>query len=183
MVPPVEGDDVVRLLEVTGSVGTTNEILPFTFAARPDEGLRVAMSVTLVSEEEHAALCTGELDLPDGWGAVGDLEELHAKPEAVGQTSHIRKNTTSRSIDDECYGIGGSDRVFSGDAREAALLCLRAAWPNAITEDGDTDIGEIFVYRDSAAREAWQRDGGTVENQNTMIHILGTDVSTTIVTD
>lgn len=76
MVTPSKHDDEIRLLEVTGSVGTTHEILPFTFAPQPDKGWNFAMSVILVSQEEYDDLQAGELDLPDDWGSVDDLEDV-----------------------------------------------------------------------------------------------------------
>lgn len=79
--------------------------------------------------------------------------------------------------------IGGADHIFSGDVRREALVCLKAAWPNAVVEVGDDPaLGEIFVYRDPKALEDWERDGGTDENQDTMVYLLFGGETTTIVT-
>ncbi len=76
MVPQSKDDDTIRLIEVTGSVGTTNEVLPFTFGPQPEKGLHFAISVILLSEKEYDTLQAGDLELPDDWGPIEDLVEL-----------------------------------------------------------------------------------------------------------
>ena len=58
----------VHLVEVSGSVATSGEVLPFRFAARPDLGVPYASVVILLSEEEWVRVERGELALPPGWG-------------------------------------------------------------------------------------------------------------------
>ena len=64
----------VRLIEVSRSVATTREIIPFRFAARPDRGLPYPTRIVVVSEEEFALIRSKDLELPDGWN--DDLEQL-----------------------------------------------------------------------------------------------------------
>ena len=64
----------VRLLEVTRSVDTAPDVIPFTF--RPKEGRDFWLSVALITAEEYALLEQGDLDLPDKWGRFSDLEEV-----------------------------------------------------------------------------------------------------------
>ncbi|MCC6646647.1 MAG: hypothetical protein IT374_13880 [Polyangiaceae bacterium] len=47
--------DEVRLVEVSGSVGTSGEVLPFRFAPRPDLGVPYASVVVLLSEDDLGA--------------------------------------------------------------------------------------------------------------------------------
>lgn len=63
----------VRLVEVTGSVGTTGEVMPIRFAADPSAGATFPTVLVLLSEEEYALLGTKELSLPDDWT---ELEQL-----------------------------------------------------------------------------------------------------------
>ena len=74
---------------------------------------------------------------------------------------------------------GGVDHVFDGNVADVALVCLRAAWPEAIVVGSPQ---EMFVYRDEVAREAWRRLGATRENAHTMVHIVLGSKTTTIVT-
>ncbi len=66
----------VRLVEVSGSVGTSGDVLPFRFTARPDQGIPYASVVVLLSEEEWARVQRGELQLPPGWGAPDQLKKI-----------------------------------------------------------------------------------------------------------
>jgi hypothetical protein len=66
----------VRLVEVSESVGTSGEVLPFRFAARPDQGIPYASVVILLSEDEWERVRRGELRLPEGWGAPDKLKKI-----------------------------------------------------------------------------------------------------------
>jgi len=65
-----EAPGEVRLLEISGSVGYTGELLPFKFGARPDKGIDYPSVVILLTPEELEDLREGRLALPDGWGAL-----------------------------------------------------------------------------------------------------------------
>src|SRR5437667_91714 len=62
-----KSDQEVRLIEVSGSVGTTGEVLPFRFAASPKEGIDYPAVVILLSEEDWKKVEDGQLGLPEGW--------------------------------------------------------------------------------------------------------------------
>lgn len=68
--------DEVRLLEVTGSVGTVGELLPFRFAARPDAGVPYPSVVVLASPQEFEQLRRGELALPKDFGRSDELQKV-----------------------------------------------------------------------------------------------------------
>lgn len=68
-----DGDDEIRLLEVSASAPTTNEVLPFRFDARPELGVPYRSVVVIVSPEEWAAIEQGHLPLPHGWANARPL--------------------------------------------------------------------------------------------------------------
>ena len=59
--------DEVRLVEVSGSVGTTGEVLPFRFAPSPGDGIDYPSVVILLSEDDWKRVEAKELNLPEGW--------------------------------------------------------------------------------------------------------------------
>lgn len=71
-------DDEVRLVEVSGAVGTTEggKILPFRFVQRPDLGVPYDSAVVLLSPDEWQEVLAGRLPLPPGWGSVRDLKQI-----------------------------------------------------------------------------------------------------------
>jgi hypothetical protein len=69
---PVE----VRLVEVSGSVATAGEVLPFRFAPRPDLGVPYASVIVLLSEDDWARIERGELALPPEWGTPEKLKKI-----------------------------------------------------------------------------------------------------------
>jgi hypothetical protein len=71
-----QGVDEVRLIEVTSSVGTTNDILPFRFGPRPDVGVPYPSVVVLLSPEEWDSVKGGRLQLPEGWGSPAELRKI-----------------------------------------------------------------------------------------------------------
>ena len=71
-----ENDLEVRLVEVSGSVGTSGEVLPFRFTARPDLGVPYASVVVLLSEDDWSRVERGDLELPPGWGTPGALKKI-----------------------------------------------------------------------------------------------------------
>ena len=66
----------IRMVEVSGSVGYTGEILPYRFKARPDLDIPYATSVVLLSEEELTELQGGKLKLPEHWGSIEEFESI-----------------------------------------------------------------------------------------------------------
>jgi hypothetical protein len=60
-------DNEVRLVEVSGSLGSggPGEVLPFRFT--PGEDVPMPSVVVLLSPSEWSAVQKGELDLPAGW--------------------------------------------------------------------------------------------------------------------
>ena len=71
-----ESESEVRLVEVSGSVGDSGEVLPFRFAPRPDLGVPYASVVLLLSEEDWRRVERGEIDLPQGWGRPDALKKI-----------------------------------------------------------------------------------------------------------
>jgi hypothetical protein len=71
-----ESESEVRLIEVSGSIGTSGEVLPFRFAARPDLGVPYASVVLLLSEDDWSRVERGELTLPAGWGSLSALKKI-----------------------------------------------------------------------------------------------------------
>jgi hypothetical protein len=71
-----ESDTEVRLIEVSGSVGTSGEVLPFRFVARPDLGVPYASVLVLLSEDDWKRMERGELALPPGWGTPDALKKI-----------------------------------------------------------------------------------------------------------
>lgn len=82
-------------------------------------------------------------------------------------------------------GIGGTDvvvefeKVSYPSTLTAILKVIREEWPEAVVEPGHWR--EAFVYRDAAAKVAWDLDGGTDENQATMLIIIMSDTEVLIV--
>jgi hypothetical protein len=72
----VRDTDEVRMVEVSRSVGTTREVIPFRFKGRAQSNLPLDTVLVLVSEEEYKLLSSGELELPDGWGTIADLAPI-----------------------------------------------------------------------------------------------------------
>lgn len=72
----VPDTDEVRIVEVSRSIGTTGELVPFRFSGRKHSDLPLDTVLVLVSEEEYELLKSGALDLPEGWGKVDELSEI-----------------------------------------------------------------------------------------------------------
>jgi hypothetical protein len=70
----VPRDDEVRIVEVSNSVGTTNEVIPLRFSKNPTENLQFDTVIVLMSNEEYIAYKNGDLDLPDGWVNLTEVE-------------------------------------------------------------------------------------------------------------
>jgi len=66
----------VRLVEVSGSVDSSGEVLPFRFASRPDLGVPYPSVVLLLGEDDWRRVEAGELALPDGWGKPEALQAI-----------------------------------------------------------------------------------------------------------
>lgn len=71
-----DGQDEVRLVEVSGSLESSGEVLPFRFQARPDQGVPYPSVIVLLSPEEWDALRAGKLSLPPGWGDPSTLKKI-----------------------------------------------------------------------------------------------------------
>ena len=88
--------------------------------------------------------------------------------------------------------IGGTDVVLMArpgvPVTEMILRRVQFLWPECVFEDANTGgqhpiwsesvwlygtgSKEFFVYRDEAAALAWDQDGGTEENLDTMLYFL-----------
>ena len=66
----------VRLVEISGSLGNSGEVLPFRFAPRADLGVPYASVVVLLGREDWERVKRGELSLPTGWGQPQDLKKI-----------------------------------------------------------------------------------------------------------
>lgn len=71
-----EAVDEVRLVEISGSVGNSGEVLPFRFAPQPSQGIPYPSTVILLSLEEWAQIQRGDLSLPEGWGGIDALKRI-----------------------------------------------------------------------------------------------------------
>lgn len=71
-----EAEDEIRLVEVSGSLDTVGEVLPFRFAANPDMGVEYPSVVVLLSPEEWERVDGGKLKLPRGWGSAKNLRKI-----------------------------------------------------------------------------------------------------------
>ena len=65
--PSKDKDSILRLLEVSQSVPTVGEILPYSFAAAPSEQIDYPSTVILVSQDEWHSIQDGRLTLPQDW--------------------------------------------------------------------------------------------------------------------
>ncbi len=72
----------IRLIEVSGSVATTGEILPFRFREQPDSGIPYPTTVVLVSLDDWERVKSGELSLPDSWGKPDSFTPLDEEASA-----------------------------------------------------------------------------------------------------
>ena len=91
--------------------------------------------------------------------------------------------------------IGGRDIVIAAppdvSPAEVVLGYMRRLWPDGFFQDADQEdvhpinsprvviqgglSREFFAFRDSGAVAAWQLDGATPENENSMLHFLVAD--------
>jgi hypothetical protein len=71
-----ESNNEVRLVEVSGSVGDSGEVLPFRFAASAEHDVPYPSVVVLLSEADWKRVEAGELELPSDWGAPKDLRKI-----------------------------------------------------------------------------------------------------------
>ncbi len=66
----------VRLVEVSGSLAPSGEVLPFRFAPSPEHGVPYASVVVLLSVDDWARLKKGDLKLPPDWGTPETLKKI-----------------------------------------------------------------------------------------------------------
>jgi hypothetical protein len=71
-----ESSAEVRLVEVSGSLGSRGEVLPFRFAPRNDLDVPYPSVIVLLSPEDWERLNRGELSLPEGWGKPSELRKI-----------------------------------------------------------------------------------------------------------
>ena len=71
-----DAEDEVRLVEVSNTVKSSGEVLPFRFMARPDLGVPYPSVVVLLSPEEWDSIHRGKLSLPSGWGEPSALKKI-----------------------------------------------------------------------------------------------------------
>jgi hypothetical protein len=64
---PANGTEEIRLLEVSGAVPTTGEVLPFSFQPDPAHGVYYPSTVILLSPQEWQRIQNRDLELPPGW--------------------------------------------------------------------------------------------------------------------
>lgn len=69
-------DAEVRLVEVSGSLAPSGEVLPFRFAPSPDHGVPYASVVVLLSPADWERVRSGELSLPPDWGTPAQLKKI-----------------------------------------------------------------------------------------------------------
>ena len=71
-----KGEEEVRLVEISKSVGNTGEVLPFRFGPRVDQDIPYPSVIVVLSPEEWQLVKDGKLKLPDGWGDAGSLKKI-----------------------------------------------------------------------------------------------------------
>ena len=96
--------------------------------------------------------------------------------------------------------IGGIDveisTEFPNEVAEQIHRVVRLDWPDCIAEDVETGdrietfqlefsqpTREVFLYRDEASKQLWDKEGVTESNANTMIHVVPHDAGVTVVVD
>jgi hypothetical protein len=84
--------------------------------------------------------------------------------------------------------IGGDDVVLSSnltpqEAVRSLIVAAQRMWPKSVVEYCSDREGlvEALVYQDSAAKDSWDRDGVTEENDPKMLHLLASEGRATIV--
>lgn len=71
----------IRLIEISESVATTGELLPFRFQARPEEGIPYPSNLIVVSPRDWERVESGELTLPESWGSPESFVPLEETSE------------------------------------------------------------------------------------------------------
>ncbi len=96
--------------------------------------------------------------------------------------------------------IGGIDVVVAcvpHIAKRTLVGVLLEHWLAAVLEDARSDglparldlvdpaslPDEILIYKDAAAKDAWDREGASDVNADTMIHVLSAEDAVTLVVD
>ena len=68
--------------------------------------------------------------------------------------------------------IGGTDIYFTisnENPFEEAIEVIKSFWPDAIVEH---EAEERFIYPNQKAKESWDRDGVTNDNDKELIHLI-----------
>lgn len=68
-------DSEIRLLEISTSVPTTNEVLPYRFPADEANGINYPSTVILLTPEEWRDVEKSALALPEGW-LLDNVEDI-----------------------------------------------------------------------------------------------------------
>ena len=68
-------DDEIRLLEISTSIPTTGEILPYRFASDEANGINYPSTIILVTPDEWRDVENGVIELPLGW-PLSDAEDI-----------------------------------------------------------------------------------------------------------
>lgn len=67
-----ETSEELRLLEISEDVTTVGAVIPFRF--RPHDGYLLPISIAVISPEELELLKQGDIDMPEGWGRLEEME-------------------------------------------------------------------------------------------------------------
>lgn len=96
--------------------------------------------------------------------------------------------------------IGGHDICFrtdvSAQVTDGAVRIVRASWQDAVVVNAETGellsrhsagVGtlpaELFIYKNTVARDSWLAEGAIPANANLMVHVICAEDSMTIVVD
>lgn len=71
----------IRLIEVAEYIGTTEEVLNFSFDPKPEKGINFPISIAMVSTEEIQWIFEKKLKLPRGWGSPKELRLIYRRAE------------------------------------------------------------------------------------------------------
>jgi hypothetical protein len=82
--------------------------------------------------------------------------------------------------------IGGYDIILFHELPEAEALELlvstaKALWPSCVLEPDDWGPNEVFVYETQEAKDSWDTNGATDENDPKMVHLITSAGQATIV--
>lgn len=85
----------IRLIEVTLSSGTTEEVVPFFFYARPDLDITYDAEIIILSPEEWNMYEQGKLSLPEKWN-TNLICLFQEDPRKIGLKNGLRQLTVEQ---------------------------------------------------------------------------------------